>query len=391
MAIGRSTPLDRILGRLEDLDATNLTILVQRLARERKLFETVINIVREGILVINQDGVVEYANEAAQHMVGFGVDDLGKAVLWKLIPGLARTLDFSVDGTFSEVSVVSRELQLTYPENRFVRLYLVPFHEDDVDEHWHYAVILSDVTEDKVSTQEMIESEKISSIIMLAAGVAHELGNPLNSLTIHLQLIKRQLKKLENSPQLEKIDESLDVCTGEVERLDGIITNFLEAVRPNPPDFQDIDPVTVLEDVLEVLGQELKDRSVVIDIDCPRRLPVIAADRNQLKQVYFNVLKNAFEAMEHGGTIKIRARADDEFVKVQFGDSGKGIDKEAMARVFEPYYTTKKDGHGLGMMIVQRIMREHGGQLGLDSRAGVGTVVTLQFPQRNKRVRMLNE
>ena len=93
--------------------------------------------------------------------------------------------------------------------------------------------------------------------------------------------------------------------------------------------------------------------------------------------------------MEGGGTIKVRARSDDEFVFLQIGDSGSGIDKEYLSKVFQPYFSTKKDGHGLGMMIVQRIMRDHGGQIGIDSLSGTGTVVTLQFPQKHRRVRLL--
>ena len=394
MSHRKSSPLEKVLGRLDDLDATNLAILVQRLARERKLLETIFNVVHEGILVIDQNGVIEYANEAAGKLIGFDSRNLGKTVLWKLVPDLARTLDLSSEGAFHEVSGASRELHLTYPENRYVRLYLLPFIEGktrDSRKNLRYVVILSDITEEKMSTQDQIENEKVSSIIMLAAGVAHELGNPLNSLTIHLQLMKRELKKLEENESLAKIEKSLAVCSSEVERLDGIIANFLEAVRPHPPDFQDLDVLSILEEVLEILGQELKNHQILVEIEASGSLPVISADRNQIKQVYFNVLKNACEAMESGGSIKVRTRSDDEFVFVQIGDSGTGIEQSDFTRVFEPYFSTKKKGLGLGMMIVQRIMREHGGQLGIDSQVGVGTVVTLQFPQKHRRIRLLEK
>jgi signal transduction histidine kinase len=118
-------------------------------------------------------------------------------------------------------------------------------------------------------------------------------------------------------------------------------------------------------------------------------LPVVMADRNQLKQVFFNLAKNALDAMEPGGRLKIRARADDDSVFLLFGDSGSGIKQEDLVRVFQPYHTTKPGGHGLGLMIVQRILREHGGQVGIESKEGVGTVVTLQFPRKDRRVRML--
>jgi signal transduction histidine kinase len=113
------------------------------------------------------------------------------------------------------------------------------------------------------------------------------------------------------------------------------------------------------------------------------------ADRNQLKQVFFNLTKNALEATGPGGWLRIKSRADDESVYLLFGDSGCGIKQEDFSRLFQPYHTTKTGGHGLGLMIVQRIMREHGGHVGIESKADVGTVVTLQFPRKDRRVRML--
>ena len=196
MQLGKPNSLDRILDRIEDMDEANLSILVQRLARERRLLETILDTIREGVLIIDGEGIIEHGNEAASRMIGFDRKDQGQNPLWKLIPELARTLELSIDGEYSEISVVSREVQLTYPEDRYLRVYLIPFSDEDIDTHEgkRYAVVLSDITEEKITVREMIEDEKTSSILMLAAGVAHELGNPLNSLTIHLQLINRELK-----------------------------------------------------------------------------------------------------------------------------------------------------------------------------------------------------
>ncbi len=391
MPLGKPNSLDRILDRIEELDVANLSILVQRLARERRLLETILDTIREGILIIDGEGNIEHGNEAAGRMIGFDHKDLGRNALWKLIPDLARTLELSIEGEYSEISVVSREVQLTYPEDRYLRVYLIPFSDSDsnLPDGNRYAVVLSDITEEKITVREMIEDEKISSILTLAAGVAHELGNPLNSLAIHLQLIKRQLEKSDARAEFETVDSSLSVCTREVERLDGIIRNFLGAVQPSQPDFQDVDLVSIMGEVLETVGQELNDHGVKVDIEVGRNPPLVAADPNQIEQVCFNLLRNASEAMEGGGTIRVRTRFDDEFVYLQIGDSGSGIEGQNLSKIFEPYYTTKKGGHGLGMMIVHRIMSEHGGLVGIDSLHGTGTVVTLQFPQKHRRIRRL--
>ena len=391
MAGKKNTSLDRVLGRLDTLDSVNLANLVQRLARERGLFEEIFNTLQEGVLVISPDAVIEYANDAAHRIIGLSGDALAGRILWRLVPGLHASLGMALDDpeTAASPAVVTREFELTYPEPRTVRLYMVPFRGEGRDSDRRFAVILTDITRDKEATGQRIEDERASSILLLAAGVAHELGNPLNSLTIHIQLMERKLKKIKSSPAVEAIAESVRVCGEEVERLDGIIRNFLEAIRPHPPDLAETNLADVLAEVLRVQHREFADRDIAVEAETPETLPTVMADRGQIKQVFFNLTKNALEAMQPGGNLKIRSRADDDSVFLLFGDSGSGIRQEDLLRLFQPYHTTKPGGHGLGLMIVQRIMRGHGGQVGIESKEGVGTVVTLQFPRKDRRVRML--
>jgi PAS domain S-box-containing protein len=390
MAGKKNSSLDRVLGRLDTLDSVNLANLVQRLARERGLFEEIFNTLQEGVLVITLDGEIDYANDAAHRLIGIGEDELAGQILWRLVPGLRPSLGAALeDDTAAALPVVAREFELTYPEHRTVRLYMVPFRGEGRGDARRFAVILTDVTRDKQTTAQQLEDERTSSILLLAAGVAHELGNPLNSLTIHLQLMERKLKKLKASKEADSLAESVSVCRAEVARLDGIISNFLDAIRPRPPDLAELDLAEVLTEVLKFQQREFSDRRIAVEADALADLPPVMADRNQLKQVFFNINKNAMDAMQPGGRLKIRARADDESVYLLFGDSGSGIKQEDLVRLFQPYHTTKPDGHGLGLMIVQRIMREHGGQVGIESKEAVGTVVTLQFPRKDRRVRML--
>ncbi len=388
----KESSLDRVLGRIESLDVTNLANLAQKLARERAYLETIFNTTLEGILVVDEDGVVEYANESSCRMIGFNQADVGSAVLWRLIPSLRGSLGL-LDGEPLRDSIRSRELELTYPEPRYARIYILPFKEPVEEGAKQFVVMLSDITRDKISSEENLESEKIASILLLAAGVAHELGNPLNSLTIHLQLMERQLKKLEATPSTEKLADSLQISRGEVERLDGIVKNFLEAIRPQRPDLQLLNLHEVLEEVLQFVRSELTDREISVEVEVDMgtssELPIVQADKNQLKQVFFNLIKNAMEAMQPGGSLQVKTRSDEERIFLQFGDTGSGIQQADLPRVFEPYHTTKEDGNGLGLMIVQRIMREHGGHVGIDSQPGDGTVVTLDFPKENRRIRML--
>jgi len=386
----QNDPIDALIKRVDELDAASRANLISRLARERQLLGTVLNTIREGIIVCEASGRVEYANPASRDMLGISERDVGDLILWRAVPDLARTLKMSSKGYLLEESNVSRELELSYPQRRVVRLYLVPIDEPQSDAHLaRYAVIVSDITQDRIQTRQEIENERVNSILELAGGVAHELGNPLNSLTIHLQVMQRQLSRLDHSPVRDKVEKSLRICAGEVERLDSIITHFLEALRPRQLDLRDLDLIAPLEESIEFLGPELESAGIRVDIELAASLPVVQGDRDQIKQVFFNIIKNARQAMRAGGIIRIRAFSDDEFVYIQIGDTGEGIPQKNLSKVFQPYFSTKKEGHGLGMMIVERIMRDHGGQIGIDSRPGVGTLVTLQFPQKHRRIRLL--
>ncbi len=386
----KSTHLDRILGRIDALDSDNLTTLVRRLVRERTLLETVFNTIQEGILVVDKSGRVEYANAAAGHLIGLREKDLGQVVLGKVMPDLSEILDFDREGNPAMMPASSREMEITYPEPRFVRLYVVPFETEEEDERQlRYTIIISDITEEKTSTEERIANERLSSIFDLAAGVAHELGNPLNSINIHLQLMRRQLARLGKDPATDKVKSSLEACTNEVQRLDGIITHFLQAIRPQPPDLREVDLLEILSEVLTLQGPEMHNLNIHVDVEVRADLPRVMADPEQLKQVFFNITKNAMEAMDAGGDLTITTHSDDDFVTMIFADTGVGISQQDLSRIFQPYYTSKSSGHGLGMMVVQRIMRDHGGQIGIDSKPGTGTVIRLRFPQRHRRMRML--
>ena len=383
--------LDKILGRLEDLDTVNLNILVQRLARERNLQESVFNTIQDGIIVIDSEGLIQYANQAACPLIGLKPNDIGTIQLWKMVPDLARSVSENEEyENSSKQAVISREIQINYPERRIVRMYMVPIDAPvSSDTTGGYVVVLSDITEAQINLEETIENERSDSVVRLAAGVAHELGNPLNSLTIHLQLIQRKLQNALKANNKEAIAESVEICQGEVKRLDDIINNFLEAVRPVEPELNELNLIALIEEVLRVQEAELSDRNIEVKIEVEGEVPNILGDRGQIKQVFFNLIKNGMEAMAGKGQLKILARADEEQIYLQFADNGSGISKEDIAKIFDAYYSTKTEGHGLGMMIVQRIMRHHGGHIAVESQIDVGTVITLQFPQQHIRTRML--
>lgn len=253
-----------------------------------------------------------------------------------------------------------------------------------------FAVILRDITEDRRMTERTIESEKLSALTLLAAGVAHEIGNPLNSLNIHLQLIQRRLRRAPASIR-DSIEELLEVAAAEIQRLDSIIHQFLQAIRPTTPSFEQHDLNEIVEESVGFLRREIEDRDVLVETDLAVGLPRVEVDRDQIKQAFYNIIKNAFQAMKTGGILHIRSWRDDNFVSVAFTDTGGGLSPENMSKLYRPYFTTKPAGTGLGLLIVRRIVREHGGEIEIESNEGKGVRVTMHLPYGEKRTRLLSD
>jgi signal transduction histidine kinase len=252
-------------------------------------------------------------------------------------------------------------------------------------------MLVRDVTRSREEAEKEMESEKLNALTLLAAGVAHEIGNPLNSLSLHLQLLERRISDLPEGDQ-EPLQKHLGTARTEIGRLDTILKQFLEAMRPTKPEREPTELHQLLEESLLALSPELESRKIPVKLDLVENLPSLELDPTQIKQACFNVIRNAYQAVEqNSGEILIQSSVTDYEVRLSISDNGSGISPEAMGAMFEPFRTTKAEGTGLGMLIVRRILREHGGELEVESEEEVGTKVTLYFPRTDKRVRLLED
>lgn len=379
--------LDKLLSRLRRLQPEEVEAFFVELARDKRFLETIFNAIREGVIVTDKSGIVIYLNDAAGLL--FGLDP---------VAALGRPLADNISGLrWKELAqgreVVTRDIEVFHPAHRVLNFYVVPLMAEDDEQpgrrrHAGYALIMRDFTERHRAAQETLETERLAALQLLAAGVAHELGNPLNSLTIHLQLLERRLRKLPvdaRGPLLHPVE----VAREEIRRLDSIVTQFLHAIRPSPLRRTPRDLNSLVRDAAEFLRPELKSRNIRLHLDLAHGLPLLELDEDQLKQAFYNIIKNAGEAMPQGGRLRIATGAEAGWVNITFADTGGGMSQETMARIFEPYFTTKKSGTGLGLMITQRIVRAHGGEVVLESDPGRGLRITIRLPRHDHQVQML--
>ena len=381
----KSAVLDKILSRLDQIEPEEVQALLSRLVREKGFLQKVFEALQEGVLLLDPSGGISFINHAGCRFFGTTPEEAQSKPLNEVVRGV----DWS-SLMQSNRRTVSRDLEVFYPENRYLNFYLSPVAEEGEADLGH-VMLVRDVTRSREEAEKEMESEKLNALTLLAAGVAHEIGNPLNSLSLHLQLLERRIRDLPKCDQ-EPLQKHLGTASTEIGRLDTILKQFLQAMRPTKPERETTELHQLLEESLLALSPELESRKIPVKLDLVEDLPSLELDPTQIKQALYNVIRNAYQAVEqNSGKLLIQSNVTDYEVRLSISDNGSGISPEAMGAMFEPFRTTKAEGTGLGMLIVRRILREHGGELEVESEEEVGTKVTLYFPRTDKQVRLLED
>ncbi len=376
--------LEKLVAKLDRVDPAVVQSIVDRLLKEKGFFVQVFEALREGVILMGGDGRVTFLNAAASRF--FGLD--AEFSIDKKLAELVRGMDWQA--MMEQGTVVSRDMEVFYPERRYLHFYLAPILDREILSG--FVMIVNDLTSDRAQTQATIESERLGALTLLAAGVAHEIGNPLNSLGIHLQLLDRKIKRME-AEERQPLEEHLATARQEIQRLDSILKQFLQAIRPSTLRREKVQLSELCRDVLKLLEPELSERGIRVVLDLATDIPLLDLDAVQMQQVFHNVLRNAAQAIatDADGCITVRMASNDFEVQVFISDNGVGISPEQMGTMFEPYRSTKEGGTGLGLLIVRRIIREHGGEMEIESREGSGTRVSLFLPLAVKKARLLPE
>ncbi|MBR3925887.1 MAG: PAS domain-containing protein [Akkermansia sp.] len=370
--------LDKIVNRLEHLDTEELRHLFMRLASEKGLLQDVFDALRDGLILFDSEGAPRFANKAACAIYGRSIKELLHVPFERLVGGTCTWQEVCGSGI-----AISRDLHVNYPEERHYNFLMSPVADGS-----EYLLLIRDDTERLAAGEEDAEAEQFNLVTYMASAVAHEIGNPLNSLGLNLQLMQRKLAKLDADAQ-EKLSPLLESALGETRRLDTLLRQFLQSVRPGRIQREALQLNELIARVLEVLEPEMAPRGIGIQQSLSKDLPELSADGGQLFQVLYNLIRNAFQSISGDGGIYIQTDYNDTDVRVLIGDNGSGISHEVMGTMYEPFRTTRKKGHGLGLLIVRHIVKEHGGTLSLASREGIGTTVSITLPRADRVVRLL--
>jgi signal transduction histidine kinase len=226
--------------------------------------------------------------------------------------------------------------------------------------------------------EELIQANKYKVIGELAAGIAHEIRNPLGSIQGSIEILRKDYK-----PEDSKY-EFLNILLKEVQRLNKVITDFLNYARPVLPNLIDIEIDQLISETVLFLSPQAVKKGVNLKTELEKNLPRIKADPSQLKQAFINLILNSLEAVEDKGEITISAHQDKNRLKIVFQDNGKGMSEETKNKIFTPFFSTKEGGTGLGLGIVERIVQNHKGEIKVESTLGKGTIFTLSFPIEGK-------
>jgi len=379
--------LEKLVARLDKVEPGEIQQIVARLIREKGFLEQVFEALLEGVILLDPDGTIAFVNRAACGL--FGLDP--ERAVGEPLDRQVRGLDWA--SLAKPGHTVSRDLEVFYPENRFLNFYLAPISDEEATDAAPpaYVMLVRDLTRTRAEAQETLETERLNALTLLAAGVAHEIGNPLNSLDIHLQLLGRKFRKLPPGDRAP-LQEHLTTARQEIQRLDSILKQFLAAVRPTAPRRERVDLNDLIQQTLRLLEPELEARGIAVELDLAEPLPPASLDAGQFQQVFYNLIRNAYQALrERDGRITLRTGANDYEYRLAIEDNGSGISPEHMGAIFEPYRTTKSSGSGLGLLIVRRIVREHGGEIEIESEEGRGTRIVIYLPRGERTVRLLGQ
>ncbi len=375
----KTADLRRVSLRLEEAYHTLEERAIQ-LVNIQDYMQAILRSITSGVITVGPDGSVATVNVAAERMLGMPEEEMVPRRLGRLFrndggldDSLMRFLNGQTPKMVTDVETVTVDGRTLHAKVAMARM-------RDVGGRVFGAVVtLEDVSEVRALTDQLIRSDRLAAMGELTAGVAHEVRNPLGIIRASVQLVE------DSHGDPVRVRDATRVIKQEIDRLDKVIKALLDFGRPSTPTLRITNVEDVVSDVVLFTRQFAGQAKVDIETEFSAADPLVLADADQLKQVFVNLVSNAVQAMEdRGGAIKVRVWDDDAFVLASVADTGPGMAPEVLEKVFDPFYSTRGGGTGLGLTIVHRIIDQHGGRVEVDSAPGRGTRFTVALPARSR-------
>lgn len=377
--------IQKVFQKFDKLDHGKLKNIMVELSTEKELYKLVFDSMIEGVIVTDRDNRIILINGAMEDFLAISKEKAFQQQLefCNFDPEIKALLN---DAIRKNQRIIDREVHFRRTDKTFT-LSVLPLLYDD--ESVGNIIILVDITEKKEREIQLRQAESLAALTTLTAGVAHEIKNPLASIDIHIQLLRKEIANLKGKGR-KNMENLLVIVKEEIDRLNSIVQDFLFAVKPMNMSYSKESINEILKDMIEFLQYELKEADISIVLDFEENLPRVFIDSKYLKQALLNIVKNSIEALGSGGEIKVKTEeAPDGDVLINIIDNGHGIPENLLGKIFEPYFTTRKFGTGLGLVIVYKIIKELGGDIKVSSKENEGTVFSIKLPVLEKRKRLL--
>ena len=393
--------VNRISQMLQKLSPEQVKNILKSVVTENEMLDSILESLSTGLIVVNMQWKILKINKIAERFLTYGYhpeeQKSDSPFLWEIIAE-SEIAEFLKNCAQEERSNTSEEFTVSDANGsaRFLTVSIFSFvHEGQMRGN---IVKIYDMTEKRKSEIRLRRMESMASLTNLAAGMAHEIKNPLGAISIHIQLIQKAIKKRRETdgmlPEKKFLEDHLDVVNEEIEDLNKLVMDFLFAVRPVNADLRLVNPVKILENIVVFFKPEFTRSAVSLDFEGLQNCPKLLIDEKLFREAIVNVLQNAFAAIKERypecsgessnskavGSVFIKVKRKDDKILFLIADNGTGMSDETTAKIFEPYFTTKANGTGLGMTTVYKIIKEFSGEIQVKSELGQGTVFSILIP-----------
>ena len=388
----------RVSQKFNKLSNEQLIDLLDDMVEENENLYSILECISAGLLIVDNDFYLKQSNKIVESRLNFSVyldDPKAAAVpLWEILEDqeigeyFKKCAEKGITNTTEDFTVLTSGGSV-----RFLTITMTPLVHDG--NTTGKIILVRDVTEKKNQEVLLHRMENMANLTNLAAGMAHEIKNPLGAISIHIQLIQKALEKAREKndvlPPRKFVEDHVDVVNDEIEHLNKLIMDFLFAVRPVNAQLQLKNPAALIQNITEFLTPEFHDNNINLKLIIKDSQSRLLLDEKLMRDVIMNLAQNALAAInqkkndestpaDYTGEFSIECASRENKYYIIISDNGCGMKNETVSKIFEPYFTTKANGTGLGMTMVYKIVKEFSGEISVESQEGKGTVFTMVFP-----------